>query len=139
MPHFPRVVIDTNIWISLFLAQGGTVLHAVEWVWENAEIIASEATLLELRETLQRSKFKKRGTATIRRRFVEEIERKTVIVPVSAIIADCPDPRDNKFLELAKCGEAAYIVTGDQHLLSLDPWDGVRIVRPAEFLKLTAK
>ena len=33
-------------------------------------------------------------------------------------------------------GDAGVIVTGDKDLLVLDPFRGVRIVTPAEFLKL---
>jgi len=28
-------------------------------------------------------------------------------------IRECRDPKDDKFLELAVCGEASHIVTGD--------------------------
>ena len=45
-------------------------------------------------------------------------------------------PEDNRILELAVNGDAGVIVTGDKDLLVLDPFRGVRIVTPAEFLKL---
>ena len=33
-------------------------------------------------------------------------------------------------------GRAAFLVTGDQHVLSLGEYEGVRIVTPAGFLKI---
>ena len=49
-------------------------------------------------------------------------------------VADCRDAKDDKYLELALASGAWAIVSGDADLLSLHPWRGVRIIRPAEFL-----
>jgi putative PIN family toxin of toxin-antitoxin system len=57
------------------------------------------------------------------------------IVPQRRITA-CRDPKDNVVLEVAVAGEADYIVTGDDDLLVLHPFEGVPIVGSAEFLKL---
>jgi predicted nucleic acid-binding protein len=38
------------------------------------------------------------------------------------------------FSELALAAGAGAIVSGDQDLLVLHPWRGVRILRPAEYL-----
>lgn len=53
------------------------------------------------------------------------------------VIAD--DPDDNAVLSCAKEGDAAYIVTGDGHLLSLGAYEGIRIVTPAKFLRALAE
>jgi predicted nucleic acid-binding protein len=45
------------------------------------------------------------------------------------------DPDDDKFLELAVAGEAEVIVSGDQDLLVLDPFQGARMVRPRTFVE----
>ena len=49
-------------------------------------------------------------------------------------LADCRDAKDNKYLELALAASAAVIVSSDADLLTLHPWRGLRILRPAEFL-----
>lgn len=49
-----------------------------------------------------------------------------------------PRLEDDQILELAVNGNATYIVTGDADLLVLNPFRGIEIVTPAEFLKLTA-
>ena len=51
------------------------------------------------------------------------------------IITDCRDPADNMFLELAVEGQADIIISGDNDLLSLNPFRGIKIITAAEFLK----
>ena len=46
------------------------------------------------------------------------------------------DIDDNKFLDLASTGEADYLITGDQDLLSLDVYQNTRIIQPALFLRI---
>lgn len=47
-------------------------------------------------------------------------------------VAECRDPADDKYLELALAAGAGTIVSSDRDLLVLRPWRGVRILRPAE-------
>ncbi len=47
----------------------------------------------------------------------------------------CRDPKDDKFLSLSKSGEASLILTGDEDLLVLNPFEKIRIISPAHFLK----
>ncbi|MDQ3756218.1 MAG: putative toxin-antitoxin system toxin component, PIN family, partial [Acidobacteriota bacterium] len=42
--------------------------------------------------------------------------------------------KDNKFLELAVSGKADWIVSGDDDLLVLNPFRGIPIFTPREFL-----
>ena len=58
-------------------------------------------------------------------------------MPISQGVTASADPKDNKFLELAVCGSDGFLVTGDRkHLLSLDPYEGIRILTPRQFLEL---
>lgn len=49
-------------------------------------------------------------------------------------VGDCRDVKDDIYLELALAAGATAIVTGDEDLLVLDPWRGVRVLRPAACL-----
>ncbi len=51
-------------------------------------------------------------------------------------VTDCRDRKDNKYLELAAAVGAEIIISSDLDLLDLDPWRGIRIMRPREFLEL---
>lgn len=57
----------------------------------------------------------------------------STVVPV-APVTDCRDPKDNEYPELALAANAATTVSSDDDLLVLNPWRGVRILRPATYL-----
>ena len=44
---------------------------------------------------------------------------------------------DNKYLELAATAAAELIVSSDEDLLTLNPWRGILILRPREYVALT--
>ncbi len=51
----------------------------------------------------------------------------------------CRDPDDNKFLEIAIDGKADHIISGDKDLLALNPFQGIPIIKPADFIALLEK
>jgi hypothetical protein len=52
-------------------------------------------------------------------------------VPLPAPVSR--DPDDDSILALAKASGSRLIVTGDDDLLVLNPWEDVEIVRPRDF------
>ena len=54
--------------------------------------------------------------------------------PARSITA-CRDPKDNKDLELAVAGPAEVLVTGDEDLLVLHPFEGIPVVTSADLLR----
>ena len=55
-------------------------------------------------------------------------------VSIAYPIRACRNPRDDKFLEVAVHGRADMIMTGDADLLALNPFRGIAILTPAEYL-----
>jgi predicted nucleic acid-binding protein len=55
--------------------------------------------------------------------------------PVDSV-TECRDNKDNKYLELALAARASIIVSSDDDLLVLDPWRGIRILRPIDYIRL---
>ncbi len=53
-------------------------------------------------------------------------------------IAECRDPTDDKFLELAVNGDAD-IISGDGDLLALHPFRNIPIVQPSVFVQAVAR
>jgi uncharacterized protein len=51
-------------------------------------------------------------------------------------VRDCRDGKDNRYLHLALAlaAGATAIVSGDEDLLVLNPWRGIQVLRPAQFL-----
>ena len=47
----------------------------------------------------------------------------------------CRDPKDDMVIEAALAGEAEYVVTGDEDLLTLRRFETVRFVTPRTFLR----
>ncbi len=77
-------------------------------------------------------------TSLPRQAFDHAFDRGIVLVsdPITETITDCRDAKDNKFLEVAVCGHADVIITGDQDLLALSPYRGITIITPRDFLTL---
>jgi predicted nucleic acid-binding protein len=78
-------------------------------------------------------------TAAEREEFlVAFVERALFVEPMEEVRA-CRDAKDDKFLELAVSGRAAYIISGDADLLVLHPFRDIAIMTAAEFLHATAE
>jgi len=92
--------------------------------------------LAELRDVLVREKLQRYADQDDIRDFVAEIAAESEWVNPDREVVVCRDPRDDKFLSLAACGRATHLVTGDRDLLVLDPFEGIRIVTPRQFLEL---
>ena len=132
-----RLVLDTNIVLSASLRIGSTTHLAFLKARTEAELLASEQTLAELQEVLLRPKFDRFVDRAIRELLFREYSRICNVIPASAPIRACRDPRDDKFLELAVAGHADAILTGDADLLVLHSFRGIAILAPYQYLELT--
>jgi len=127
-------VLDTNTLVSAVLFEHSTPGQALRRALKRGEVLVSPDTLEELAEVLQREKFDRYVTAAEREEFLEAfVERVTLIEPTEEIRI-CRDAKDDKFLELAVSGGAAYLISGDSDLRSLHPFRGIALVTAAEFL-----
>ena len=45
-----------------------------------------------------------------------------------------PRPEDDKFLEVALNGRADVLITGDVDLVAMNPWRGIAIVSPKDYV-----
>ena len=70
--------------------------------------------------------------------FLAELLDASKMVEVIDSVRASRDPKDDQILELAVSGNADCIVTGDGGLLALNPFGGVAIVTPADFLRAFA-
>ena len=137
MPARPRLVVDTNALLSRLLLPRSVPAQAVRKAVAEGQLLASEATLEELADVLSRPRFDRYLTLSERQQFLRLFMRIAEMVPVLHPVQACRDPRDDKFLALAVNGQAEVIITGDQDLLVLDPFRGVRILAPAAYLAET--
>ena len=129
-----RIVIDTNIFISRLLLPDSVPGRAATHAIDAGIVLVSEDTLTELADVLARPKLDAYLTLKTRQQFFLELEQIAELVPIIQRIHACRDPRDDKFLELAVNGGAELSLTGDRDLLALDPFCGITIQAPADYL-----
>ena len=134
MNGIPRVVFDTNI---LFSAVGwlGNPHHCVQAARQGQCLsLTCEAILAELAEKLQLKRGFDASKAAV---TTDEIRAfsKVVAIP-GALKVVVADPDDDAVLECAVVGQAQYLVSGDRHLLALGHYQGIQVLKAAEFLTL---
>ena len=115
----PRVVFDTNTVVSaLVFTTGRLAWLRLHWREGKCVSLISRTTAKELVRVLAYSKFRLSAERCLELqsdylpycRNIDTAKR----CPVS-----CRDPKDQRFLDLAHCGKAYLLVTGDDDLLAL--------------------
>jgi len=134
-----RVVINTSTLVGAVLRPGSPPRQALLAAMCRATVCVSPATLAELERVLMRDKFDRYLDQASRREFVQHYRATKVLFPVSdrdeaAVSPSCRDPGDNEFLVLALHCSAQVLIASDEDLLVLNPWNGVTIQTPAQFL-----
>ncbi len=127
-----KVVIDTNIYISA-LFWGGKPREVIDLGRDGKIQVFSSPEIEDEIEEVLRRKFNLSA---------EEIKRvifdfSTFTIPVivrksSRVVPD--DPDDDKFIECALQCQADFIVSGDRHLLKLEEYSGIKILKASAFL-----
>ncbi|MDP2755850.1 MAG: putative toxin-antitoxin system toxin component, PIN family [Nitrospirota bacterium] len=127
-----KVVIDTNIWVSYLL---GSLLQDLDEkiLSKEIKVVVSEEMLKELSEVSSRPKFKNIFTTKRIKELFSLLDSYTIVVSPSQKVDACRDEKDNFLLEVALKGETDYLITGDEDLLVLNPFHGIKIIRPKDF------
>ena len=129
-----KVVFNTNVYISAFITKCGKAEQAWKLALEGkVEVFTSVAILTEMAGKL-RDKFHWRDELI--KATIKHIAKTAKVIKPSIKINILADVPDNRILECAQVAGADVIVTGDKHLLDLVAFDGIRIIRLADFLKL---
>ena len=131
------VVLDTNVWVSAmhFNRRQGWPILALE----RARIRHTLATCDEIEAEISRILADKFDwdPAEIRYRL-DFFLAKAHHVEITGTLHVCRDTNDDMMLECAVVAGANVVVTGDKDLLALNPYEGIQIVTPAEFLAIDA-
>ena len=129
-----RFVVDTNVLVSAALVPGTTPDHAIVTAIGRGILLFSNSTIEELNDVLMRARFDRYASVERRTAFIARLVMESEIVVVSKRIVACRDPKDDKLLEVAINGSATCIVTGDDDLLVLNPFRGIPILTPRDFV-----
>ena len=130
----PRLVFDTNVLVSAAIFTASVPRRALVHSLRHGSLLMSDETAKEVRDVLARARFDHHTTLEVREEFLRDVMLDVEMVPITEPVRVCRDPKDDKILELAINGRADYIVTGDDDLLVMNPFRGIAIIRPAEFL-----
>ena len=130
-----RVVIDTNVYVSRALRIGSIPGMAVDKAWLEATTLFSAATWVELQTMLRRAKLAPYIQPATLGPYLEKIRSFATFIQTPTPIRACRDPKDDKFLEVSVHGRADALVTGDLDLLDLNPFRGIVILTPAQYLE----
>lgn len=132
-----RAVIDTNILIRAAIRPHGSIGPVARQLRAGAYLlIISEILFDELIEKLREPRIGRKYNLDEQaiQDFVGELAVSSELVAATRLIHACRDEDDNRVLEAAVTGRADYIVTTDEDLLVLNPFQGIHIVRPHLFL-----
>jgi putative PIN family toxin of toxin-antitoxin system len=109
-----------------------------DYATSQAILLMSDEVQSEIENVISRPKLQKYITLERRTKFLTELSQQVERVTINQHIRACRDPKDDKFLELAVCGDANYIITGDADLLDLHPFQNITIIKAASFLTAIA-
>ena len=127
-----RIVFDTNVLISAFIATG-TCKDILEYAVETHEVIISPYILKELKEKL----IEKLGFSTKDYRDIRDIlKQHLTVVTEKKSLQSFLDKDDIPILNLCLTVKADILVTGDKELLKLRLIGNTKIIPPSEFWKI---
>ncbi|GBF81349.1 putative toxin-antitoxin system toxin component, PIN family [Aphanothece sacrum] len=129
-----RFVLDTNVIVSSLLFSQSIPRQAVNKALDTGKILISQEIIRELTKVLNRKKLNKYLLQEERMKFLADFLKDAETVTITQNFDVCRDKKDNKFIDLAVCGKAQYIITGDQDLLTLNPFSEIYIINSRQFL-----
>jgi putative PIN family toxin of toxin-antitoxin system len=138
-----RAVLDSSVLISAFLTPRGTSAELLRAAARGAFVLCiSDQIIAETTRSLRQK------TRRIRRYYPNysdaEIDRFGEMIALNGdVVGDLPvlrvvplDPKDDVIVATAIEAQAAYLVTGDRHLLALGSHGNIRMITPRQFLDL---
>jgi putative PIN family toxin of toxin-antitoxin system len=134
-----NLVLDTSTLVSAFFWEGNEseLLEKIEQ--GRAKLFTSQDILFEIEDVIRRPKFSQimcQAGLTPDQIIQKIIALSNLVIDKELNIDVCRDKKDNKFLECAENAKADYIISGDEDLLSLKEFHGIKIVKTSKILEL---
>lgn len=128
-----KAVLDTTVLISGYITPRGIPGEILRrWRAEAFTLVVSVQLLFELQRVLERPKF---------RRYldpealpIDELRTLAELVTPIDVTAVRDDPSDDIVVGTAVAAHADVIVSGDDHLLGLNIYRGIKILTPRRFI-----
>jgi putative PIN family toxin of toxin-antitoxin system len=134
-----RIVFDTSTLVGAALRPDSVPERALQRTILFHCLFATAETLGELERVLRLKKFDRFIGMDERLEFAQRLRRDAVQVDLQSELLDevrgqCRDRNDDVFLAVCRAVKADVLVSSDQDLLIMNPWKGIQILTPAEFL-----
>jgi putative PIN family toxin of toxin-antitoxin system len=129
-----KIFFDTNVYVAESLVGEGAVaiLEATERAgWR---IFTNDYVLDELKRVLV--EYRRFPLAFANRSCRHVARRAKMVEPITSRHQVPNDPNDTPILAAAIAASVDYLVTNDQELLALDPYEGVRIISMTSYFSL---
>lgn len=134
-----RITLDTNVLISATFWQGDSneIIERAER--KEVELILSLDIIEEFAMVLGYEDIQRKvKSKNLEMKYTIEkiVAISKIVEPSERLFVVKEDPDDNKILECAKSGSVDFIISQDNHLLKFKDFEGIRILKPKDFLKL---
>ena len=128
-----KVTLDTSVLIAAQISTGGVCADALRESMFGHEIILSSPILDEFQaKLLSKFAFPAVVAAQLRQRLEVAV---TIVEPVPIRRGTCRDQNDEVILGTATAIRCDVLLSVDKDLLVLNPFEGVEIIKPGEFLR----
>lgn len=127
-----RVVLDTNVLVGSAYNPDSASRRIVDACLGGEVVLLVSPSIKDGYERIVPRAVRK-GDA--RKRLQEILASAELVHPESEPRIVPEDPEDDKFLAVALAGRADAVVTNDDHLLQFGQYEGIPILRPAEFVQ----
>lgn len=128
-------MVDTGVAISAGLQLEGASNKAFLFALFHCQPLVSFNTYSELERVLNKTKFANKISEVTKTDILKTVLVKSIKIEVASGLCVCRDPSDDMFINLAIDGKADVIITRDNDLLALHPFQGIPILSPSDFLK----
>ena len=135
-----RAVLDASVFVSAVIHAEGPPGRIIE------RFLRTQAFTLVLSPSIIEEVLRALDYPKVRRYLRRDLDATLWfedLVVLAELVSGAPqvsdvseDPDDDKYLVAAVEGRATFVVTGDPHLLAVDPYEGIRVVSPRAFLDL---
>ncbi len=132
-----KAVLDTNTLISALGWKDGNPRKVLEFcILGKCKLTESIGLIKEFVSVISRPKFYFINEEEKNQFLIFLLQISNLVEPKIKLNVIKDDPTDNIILECAVEGKVDYIVSGDQHLLQLKEFKGIKIVTAKKFLEI---
>lgn len=128
-----KIILDVNIWISIFLKKKMNYFLDIV-VHQNLEFISDENLRNELIDVISRKKFSSTFSVEDIVDAIDFFDAISTFVPTEKKFSGSPDIKDDYLFDLANQSETKIIVTGDKKLLDFKT-ENISLITFSEFLQ----